>query len=121
MLCRDEAEVVDKLCDLGEKFNELYGAGRYAQAMFSYHEALMVAVFMEADRDIMDFLFGMGNTEDTDEKGLFDRDKVHRAHRECIRQDRSAPYVDAHDMAVILSRTVWSRREGASDGDESVQ
>ncbi len=24
MLCRDEASVIDKLCSLGEKFNELF-------------------------------------------------------------------------------------------------
>ena len=102
MICRNEAEVVDKLCSLGDKFNDLYREKKYPQAMYAYHTAFTVAVFMEADRDIINFLFGYANTEETDEKGLFDRDKVSRAHLECIKQDRSAPYVGVEDMLRIL-------------------
>lgn len=106
VLCRDEADVLDKLCSLGEKFNELYANKEYTRAMFAYHTASAVAVFMEMDTDTINFFFGTANTEDTDEKGLFDRDKVHRAHWECIRQDRPVPYVDARDMVEILKCTV---------------
>lgn len=102
MLCRDEAGVIDKLCSLGDKFNELYASKEYTRAMFAYHTASSVAVFLEMDREEMNFFFGTANTEDTDEKGLFDRDKVHRAQWECIMQDRPVPYVDAHDMVEIL-------------------
>lgn len=106
MLCRDEADVIDKLCILGDKFNELYADRQYARAMFAYHTASSVAVFLEMDREMRNFFFGNANTEETDEKGLFDRDKVHRAQWECILQNRSVPYVDAHDMAEILRCTV---------------
>ena len=106
MLCRDEAGVMEKLCNLGDKFNELYSRKEYARAMFAYHTASSVAVFMEAETDIINFLFGTANTEETDVKGLFDRDKVHRAHRECIRQDRAVPYVDTQDMVEILKCAV---------------
>lgn len=102
MLCRDEAGVIDKLCSLGDKFNELYAGRQYARAMFAYHTASSVAVFLEMDREMRNFFFGNANTEETDEKGLFDRDKVHRAQWECIVQDRPVPYVDAHDMVEIL-------------------
>lgn len=102
MICRDEAEVVDKLCSLGDRFNEYYREKKYPQAMYAYHTAVTVAVFMEADKDIILFLFGHGNTEETDEKGLFNRDKVSRAHWECIRQDKSVPYVEVQDMIKIL-------------------
>lgn len=102
MLCRDEAGVIDKLCSLGDKFNELFANKEYARAMFAYHTASSVAVFLEMDRDMINFFFGSANTEDTDEKGIFNRDKVHRAQWECIMQDRPVPYVDAHDMTEIL-------------------
>ncbi len=102
MLCRDEAGVMDKLCNLADKFNELYDKREYTRAMFAYHTASSVAVFLEMDREEMNFFFGTANTEETDEKGLFDRDRVHRAQWECIVQDRPVPYVDSYDMVEIL-------------------
>lgn len=102
MLCRDEAEVVEKLCSLGDRFNELCQEKQYVRAMFAYHTASTVAVFMEADRDIINFLFGTANTEETDERGLFNRDMVQKARWECIKQGRSVPYVSVEDMIRIL-------------------
>lgn len=102
MLCRDEAEVMDKLCSLGEEFNERYRRKEYARAMFAYHTAFLVSVFMEIETDTINFLFGTANTEETDEKGLFHREKVRKAHLECIKQGRELPYVDADDMLRIL-------------------
>lgn len=84
MLCRDEAEVMEKLCDYADKFNELYEQKKYQQAMWKYRDALTVAVFMEADSDIMNFLFGYSNSEETDEKGIFDRGRVMKATEICI-------------------------------------
>lgn len=84
MLCRDEAEVMEKLCDYADKFNELYEQKKYQQAMWKYRDALKVAVFMEADSDIMNFLFGYSNSEETDEKGIFDRGRVMKATEICI-------------------------------------
>lgn len=89
MICRDEAEVIGKLCDLADKFNELYSQKKYLQAMHTYSNAITVALFMEADRDIMNFLFGMSNTEETDEKGLFNRDRVTNAQWMCIKHNQS--------------------------------
>ena len=86
MLCRDEAEVMAKLCDYADKFNELYEQKKYLQAMHKYSDALTVALFMEADNNIMNFLFGYANSEETDEKGLFDRGKVMKATDICIRR-----------------------------------
>lgn len=106
MLCRDEAGVIDKLCNLGEEFNKLYDNKEYERAMFAYDKASSVAVFLEMDRETRNFFFGTANTEQTDEKGLFDRDKVHKASWECIRQDKPRPYVSAHDMVEILKRAV---------------
>lgn len=102
MLCRDEAEVMDKLCSLGEEFNERYRRKEYARAMFAYHTAFLVSVFLEIEADTRNFLFGTANTEETDEKGLFHREKVRKAHLECIKQGRELPYVDAGDMIKIL-------------------
>lgn len=84
MLCRDEAEVMEKLCDMADKFNDLYDQKKYLQAMRKYSAALTVALFMQADKDIMNFLFGYANSEETDEKGLFDRGKVMKATEICI-------------------------------------
>ena len=84
MLCRNEAEVMEKLCDYADKFNELYEQKKYQQAMWKYRDALTVAVFMEADSDIMNFLFGYSNSEETDEKGIFDRGRVMKATEICI-------------------------------------
>lgn len=106
MLCRDEAGVMEKLCNLGEKFNELYDNKEYERAMYAYHTASSVAVFMEAETDIINFLFGTANTEETDEKGLFNRDRVRKAHLECIKRGRERPYVGAGDMAAILKHAV---------------
>ncbi len=106
MLCRDEAAVIDKLCSLGEKFNELFENKEYERAMYAYYTASSVAVFLEMDRDMRNFFFGTANTEDTDEKGLFDRDRVHKAHGECIFRDKERPYVSAADMVEILKCTV---------------
>ena len=58
--------------------------------------------FMEIETDTINFLFGTANTEETDEKGLFHREKVRKAHLECIKQGRELPYVDAGDMIKIL-------------------
>ncbi len=102
MLCRDEAGVIDKLCNLADKFDELYADRQYTRAMFAYHTASSVAVFLEMDREMINFFFGNANTEETDEHGLFDRDKVHKAQWECIVQDRPVPYVNANDMVDIL-------------------
>ena len=60
MLCRDEAEVMEKLCDMADKFNELYEQKKYLQAMRKYSSALTVAVFMQADKDIMTFCLDTG-------------------------------------------------------------
>lgn len=84
MICRDEAEVMEKLCDYADKFNEMYEQKKYQQAMWKYRDALTVAVFMEADSDIMNFLFGYSNSEETDEKGIFDRGRVMKATEICI-------------------------------------
>lgn len=105
MLCRDEALVIDKLCSLGEKFNELFEKKEYERAMYAYYTASSVAVFLEMDRDMINFFFGTANTEETDEKGLFDRDRVHRAHGECIHRNKDRPYVSAADMVEILRCT----------------
>ena len=102
MICRDEAEVVDKLCTLGEQFKDFFRQKKYAQAMFAYRTALTVAVFMEADDDLKLFLFGYGNTDETDEKGLFNREWVSRAQWECIKQDKSFPYVSTEDIISML-------------------
>ncbi len=110
MLCRDEAGVMDKLHNLADKFNELYDKREYTRAMFAYHTASSVAVFLEMDREEMNFFFGTANTEETDEKGLFDRDRVHRAQWECILLDRPVPYVDSHDMADILKCAVGGNK-----------
>ncbi len=106
MLCRDEAGVIDKLCSLADKFDELYADRQYTRAMFAYHTASSVAVFLEMDSEMINYFFGTANTEETDERGLFDRDKVHKAQWECIVQDRPVPYVDAHDMTEILKCAV---------------
>lgn len=106
MLCRDEAGVMDKLCNLGEKFNRLYDNGEYARAMFAYDTASSVAVFMEMDTETVNFFFGTANTDETDEKGLFNRDRVRYASLKCIRQDKPRPYVSAGDMAEILKCAV---------------
>lgn len=95
MLCRDEAGVMEKLCNLGEEFNRLYADREYARAMYAYDTALSVAVFLEMDRDEINFFFGTSNTEDTDEKGLFSRDKVHYASGKCIFGSVPRPYVNA--------------------------
>jgi hypothetical protein len=110
VLYRDEAGVMDKLHNLADKFNELYDKREYTRAMFAYHTASSVAVFLEMDREEMNFLFGTANTEETDEKGLFDRDRVHRAQWECIMLDRPMPYVDSHDMADILKCAVGGNK-----------
>lgn len=109
MLCRDEAGVMDKLCNLGEKFNELYDDREYARAMFAYYTASAVAVFLEMDRDGINFFFGTANTEETDERGLFDRGRVRYAQLQCIKHGRELPYVDAADMARILGYAVGKR------------
>ena len=88
MLCRNEAEVMEKLCDYADKFNELYEQKKYQQAMWKYRDALTVAVFMEADSDIMNFLFGYSNSEETDEKGIFDRGRVMKATEICMWAER---------------------------------
>ena len=90
---------MDKLCSLGEEFNERYRRKEYARAMFAYHTAFLVSVFLEIEADTRNFLFGTANTE---EKGLFHREKVRKAHLECIKQGRELPYVDAGDMIKIL-------------------
>ena len=106
MLCRDEAAVLDKLCNLGDEFNELYDRREYARAMFAYYTASSVAVFLEMDRETRNFFFGTANTVETDVKGLFNREKVNRAHLECIKQDRELPYVGTADMVEILKMIV---------------
>ena len=85
MLCGDEAKLMEKLCDYADKFNELYDQKKYKQAMWKYRDALIVALFIGVDKDKMNFLFGYGNSEETDEKGLFDRGKVMKATEICIR------------------------------------
>lgn len=104
MICKDDAAVVEKLCGLGDKFRELYRQKEYARAMFAYYEAFTVAVFMEADDGLIKYLFGYGNAEDEDVRGLFDRDMVHKALPECWRRHESPPYVylDKEDMLKAL-------------------
>ena len=104
MICRDEAEVVDRLCILGDKFRDLFCQRKYAEALFTYHTASTVAVFMDADYDLLNFLFGHGNTEETDEKVLFNREWVSRAHLECLKRGQNAPYIylEKEDMVRIL-------------------
>ena len=106
MLCRDEAGVMDKLCNLADKFNELYDRREYDRAMYAYYTASSVAVFLEMGREEINFFFGTANTENTDEKGLFDRDRVHYASGKCIFGDRPRPYIDAAGMAEILGYAV---------------
>lgn len=106
MLCRDEAGVMDKLCNLGDAFNELYDRKEYDRAMYAYYTASAVAVFLEMDTDTINFFFGTANTEDTDVKGLFDRDKVHYASGKCIFGNKPRPYIDAQSMVEILKCAV---------------
>lgn len=104
MICRDDAAVVEKLCGLGDKFRELYRQKEYARAMFAYYEAFTVAVFMEADDGLIKYLFGYGNAEDEDVRGLFEMGKLHKAQLECWRMHVSHPYVylDKEDMLKAL-------------------
>lgn len=102
MIAKDEAAVLDKLCGLGDKFQTLFFERKYIQAMFTYHTASIVALFMEVDQDILNFLFGTANSEETDVKGIFNRDFVQKARWECVKADKSVPYVSAEEMTRIL-------------------
>lgn len=105
MLCRDEAEVIEKLCSLGDKFDSLYQQKKYPQAMHTYFSAVTVAVFMETEEDVLHYLFGNPDTKVTDEKGIFNKDKVSKAHLECIKQGKSYPFVGTAEMLQALTDT----------------
>lgn len=93
-----ETEVIDKLFESADKFNEMYQQKKYPQAMYQYDLASMVAVFMEIDHETMRLLFGQGN-EDNDFEGYFNRNKVQEAWLSCIKQGRERPYITAAELS----------------------
>jgi hypothetical protein len=99
MIVSDESEVVDKLYGLGKQFNEAFRKRDFAYAMSIRHTAMTVVLFLmdkdnDGDIELLKAMFGQGNGEEEDVKGVFDRDKVDKARWECIRGNKCFPYVD---------------------------
>jgi hypothetical protein len=107
MLTSDKAKVVDKLEAYAEKFNEAYREKKYRLAMWFYTQAFIAARFEEVDKDIEHWLFGYGNTDETDYKGIFNRDMVSYAHGWCIKNDVGHPFVDAYTVEEMKLTLKW--------------
>jgi hypothetical protein len=106
MIVSDEAEVIDKLYRLGEQFNEAYSKRDFAYAMSTRHTAMTVVLFLmdkdnDSDIELLKVMFGQGNGEEEDVKGVFNRDKVDKARRECIRGNKEFPYVDTLEFMKV--------------------
>lgn len=116
MICKDEAFVMDKLCSLGDEFRELCSEKKYDQAMFTYYTASIVAIFMEAEDDTINYFFGFANSAETDEKGLFDRDMVEKARWDCIQKNKSVPYIEVADILRIMKSVSTGHKKSSDHG-----
>jgi hypothetical protein len=106
MIVSDESEVLDKLYELADKFNEAFRKRQFAYAMATRHTAMTVMLFLmdkenDCDKELLKTLFGDGNGEEEDAKGIFDRDKTEKARQECIKGNQGFPYVDAIEFMKV--------------------
>lgn len=76
------AQAVIKLRKKAEEFNQCYKAGNYARAKYIYDTCERVALFLEAEQDLMQELFGYSPEEDAAEP-LFSQEKARKCYLEC--------------------------------------
>jgi hypothetical protein len=106
MIVSDESEVVDKLYELADQFNEAFRKRQFYYALATRQTALTVMLTLmekdnDCDKELLKQLFGDGNGEEEDVRGIFNRDKTEKARLECIKLNQKPPYVDALELLEI--------------------
>ena len=89
----DHGQVMEGLRSKAEKFHEQYDQKDYLSAMWTYNEALVIAVFLKLNEEDMKEIFGnrsyVDEHKEERKEGLFQETQVEYARLWCIRNNKT--------------------------------